>query len=168
MYEFWINTTAGITSGIILAALAWMLARIPNVTGTWTVRVLTQDSANNPYQNLEVTYIAMLSQHGSEVSGIAEKVYERRPDGTEHEYIGATRMRSEITGGLKGNIFQRKEFHLLFREGGQLRDYASIHEIRRVHADMLRGDFTSTAANSHGTTRWVRGIGKYNFNPLQT
>src|SRR5690348_3809824 len=105
----------------------------------------------------------MLSQHGSEIAGVAEKVYERRPDGSEYEYSGRGRKRSEISGGLRGNPFQKKVFQLLFREGGHLRDYASIHEVRFDHAQMLKGSFTSTAANSQGTSGWVRGIGAYNF-----
>lgn len=167
MDDFWINTAAGIASGSLLAGAAWFLAKVPNISGTWTVRVVTQESAYNPYTNLVVTYIVMLAQHGSEVTGIAEKVFEKRADGSEYEYVGIGRKRSEIDGGLRGNIFQRKNFQLIFREAGQLRDYTSIHEAHLEHSDLLAGTFTSTAANSRGTTTWSRGIGAYNFKLLR-
>lgn len=168
LYDFWVSTTAGIASGALLAGAAWLLARVPNISGTWTVRVVTQESAFNPYKNLVVIYIAMISQHGSEVTGIAEKVFEKRIDGSEHEYVGVGRKRSEIEGGLRGNIFQKKRFQIIFREAGHLRDYASIHEVHLEHSNLLAGTFTSTAANSRGTTKWSRGIGAYNFKLLRT
>ena len=108
MKEFLLDVAAGISSGAVLAGAAWWLARVPNISGTWTVQVTTQSSTWNPYKGLTVTYIAMLSQHGSELTGIAEKVFEKRADGSEYEFVGAGRKRSEISGGLRGNVFQKK------------------------------------------------------------
>lgn len=160
---FFLDFSAGVLSGLVVGATAWLIARVPNITGTWTLHATTQSSAYNPYRKLEVTYIVMLTQHGSQIDGIAEKVYERRADGSRYEYVGVGRKRSEVSGGLRGNLFQRKKFHLMMRESGDRRDYASIHQFRKEHKDLLLGEFTSTAANSQGTTKWTRGIGAYNF-----
>lgn len=164
MCSLGLDVLSGVLVGAILAVSALWRARVPNFSGVWTLTTTTQESAWNKYKELQTTYIVMLSQNGATLDGVAEKVYEIRSDGSRHEYVGHGRMKSEISGGLSGNVFQRKTFQLIFREEGLHRTFVSTHNIeKRKHGDMWSGSFVSTAANSSGTTKWIKGIGTYNF-----
>lgn len=163
---FWAGALQNTLGGVAVGGLAFMLARVPSLSGVWTVRTKCAESSYNPYIGLELTYIVMISQRGADMTGIAEKVFERRSDGSEHEHVGKGRKRSEITGGLSGLAIQRKRFELLFREGGELRDYATVHTLRKHHRDCYKGKFVTTAANSSGTSVWTKGIGNYSFKLL--
>lgn len=159
-----LDVLGGVLAGAILAIGALWRARVPNISGVWTLTTTIQRSAWNPYKELQTTYLVMLSQNGTTLDGVAEKVYEVRRDGSRHEYIGHSRKKSEVSGGLSGNVFQRKTFQLIFREEGLHRTFVSTHSIeKKEHDDMWSGSFVSTAANSSGTTKWIKGIGKYNF-----
>ena len=164
IYSFGLDVLSGVVAGAVLAIGALWRARVPNFSGVWTLTTTTEKSAWNPYRELRTTYIVMLSQNGTVLEGVAEKVYEIRPDGTRYEHIGIGRMKSEVSGGLSGNIFQKKKFRHDFREEGINRTFVSTHSIeKKEHDDMWSGRFVSTAANSSGATKWVSGLGKYNF-----
>jgi len=165
MCDFWCDVLSTVAGGAFLAFCAWLKARVPEVAGVWTFEIVTTESAYNPYRGLKIKYIVLLSQRGADVTGVAEKVYEVRADGSEHEYIGVGRRRAEVAGGLVGNLFQKKRFQFLLREYGVKREFATIHNLVMAsdNRDKLEGNFISSAANSSGTSTWVRGIGKYNF-----
>lgn len=152
--------------GSAVGAVAFGLSRIPDISGVWTITIRCSESAYNPYLGMTMTYIAMISQHGNSVQGIAEKVADQKHGETINEFVGKGRKTSTIKGGLKGNIFQKKSFNLIFNENGDRRNYASIHSISKKHAECYKGKFSSTAANTSGTTTWTKGIGKYNFKLL--
>jgi len=150
-----LDVLGSLASTFLLGVVALLRARVPNLSGVWTVTTTVNSTAWNPYRGMSVTYIVMLSQTGTTIEGVAEKVHEVLSDGGRREYVGVHRLRSEVTGGLVGNIFQKKEFQLIFREQGELRNFVSTHRMSLVAgSDLMRGNFTSTAANSSGAERW--------------
>jgi len=162
VYQFLLGVGVNIVAASVFALVAWYLARIPDLTGAWTFELTISESTRPDYRGLKVVYVALISQDGQSINGVAEKVYECGADGKEYKYPPKGRMRSEIVGGLRGNVFQSREFHLLLREQGQIRPYATIQQVRKVRGDRLQGAFVSTAANSKGDCVWTRGL-KHEF-----
>ncbi|HGM7321343.1 TPA: hypothetical protein ACKQCD_002490 [Stenotrophomonas maltophilia] len=154
------NALGGVIATGSLGALAYWRARVPDVSGVWTMEVNIQKSDYNPYIGMRLTYILMLTQRSGDLEGAAEKVHEISRDNPEPGlfYQKHGRMHSDVKGGVKGNIFQRKDFQLLLREQGENRDFISTVNARVVHRDLLKGSYVSTAANKSGAVVLTKGV----------
>lgn len=154
----------GIAAGGMVGLAAWMAARSPDISGVWTMTLRHQTSSWSETLGMDVTYLVMLSQRRGRVEGIAERVRDVHPDGSVRNYSGSHRLRAEISGGLLGGVFERRQFQLLFREHGAHRSHATTHRLeRRVGRGQWRGQFCCSAASSTGEVRWSRGLGSFSF-----
>lgn len=156
------NAVGGVLATAIVGSAAYWRTRVPDISGVWMMTVRVDKSEFNPYKGMKITYIVMLSQRAGNVSGSAEKVYEistKNPKG--YHYQKSSRMQSRVSGGVLGNVFQRKTFQLLFDEAGEHRSYISTVTLRRKHAGLLVGTYDSTAANSSGAVTLTKGLGLY-------
>ncbi|WP_147309356.1 hypothetical protein [Xanthomonas campestris] len=156
------NALGGIIATGSLGCLAYWRAKVPDVSGVWTMEVNVQKSDYNPFLGMKLTYIMMLTQRSGDLEGVAEKVHEisKKNPAPGYFYQKRGRMHSYVKGGVKGNIFQRKDFQLLLREQGQNREFISTADIQVKHGNLLRGSYISTAANSSGSIVLTRGIRK--------
>lgn len=163
----WANVLGGVITSTIVGSVAYLLARMPNLSGVWTMHVDILDSDYNPYKGMKLTYIVMLSQSSGSLQGVAEKVHEvsKKNPLPGYHYQRAGRMHSTISGGIFGNVFQQKKFQLILHEEGEHRRYVSIADVEVQNDNSLKGSYTSTAANSRGTVTLTRGIGNYGFSP---
>lgn len=153
------NAVGGAIATGSLALFAYWRARVPDVSGVWTMEVNVQESDYNPFIGMKLTYIVMLTQRAGDLEGVAEKVHEVskiNPAGYFYQKHG--RMHSDVKGGVKGNVFQRKVFQLLLREQGQNRKFISTADLRVKHGNLLKGTYISTAANSSGLITLTRGV----------
>lgn len=159
------NLVGGVLTSSAVAGVAFWRARVPDLSGVWTMNVHVQKTDYNPYRGMKLTYIVMLSQSGGQLSGVAEKVHEvskLNPDPGYH-YQKSGRMHSAVSGGIFGNLFQKKKFQLIINEAGKERSYISTLELRVEHKDTFKGSYVSTASNASGTVTLTRGIGRYGF-----
>jgi len=156
------NAIGGLIAAILLGCAAYWRARVPDVSGVWTMEVVLNKSDYKPYLGMRLTYIMMLTQRSGDLEGIAEKVHEisKKNPAPGIFYQKHGRMHSDVKGGVKGNIFQRKDFQLLLREQGEKRRFISTVNLRIEHADLLKGSYSSTAANSSGLVTLTRGVRK--------
>ena len=159
-----VNAGGGVLAAIAIGVFAYIRARVPDISGVWTMTVTVRESDRNPFKGMKLTYIVMLAQRGGAVSGNAEKVYEVsiiNPCG--YHYQKSARMQSDISGGVLGNVFQSKNFQLLFKESGLHRPYISTVNLRVAHATLLVGTYQSTAANSSGTISMTKRVALYGY-----
>jgi len=154
------NALGGVVATGSLGALAYWRARVPDVSGVWTMEVHIQNSDYNPYLGMRLTYIMMLTQRSGDLEGVAEKVREisKKNPAPGIFYQKHGRMHSDVKGGVKGNIFQRKDFQLLLREKGENRNFITTVNARVVHRGLLKRSYVSTAANKSGTVVLTKGI----------
>lgn len=158
------NSIGGLVVAATVGGLAYARARVPKLSGVWTAEISVNKSDYNPYIGMKLTYIFMLSQRGGDITGVAEKVHEtsiKNPSG--YHYQKNDRAHSEVSGGVSGNVFQRKEFQLLLKEKGHVRNFVSTVSLRKSHDGHFLGNYVSTAANSSGTVSLTKGIGIYGF-----
>ncbi len=147
--------------GGVLLALIFFLAKefvfpFPNLSGLWNFVEHTAKTSYRPYENMKMTYHALLGQEGPVVYGSGEKVYSAS-DNKNEEYTGAARVRIEIRGYLTKRYFRPSILEIYYLEKGKLRESSTIHNLRIRSKKELRGAFTSTIADSTGTVVWARG-----------
>jgi hypothetical protein len=161
-----------VAAGGIVGLTALAATRVPDISGVWTMTTRQQASLASETPGMDVTYLVMLSQRRGRVEGIAERVRDVHAervrdvhaDGSVRNYTGNHRLRAEVSGGLLGGVFERRQFQLLFREHGAHRSHATTHRLeRRVGRGEWRGQFCSSAASVAGQARWSRGLGSFSF-----
>lgn len=153
-----VNLVAGLLVAVIVGGVAYWKATIPDISGMWLMTVEVRDSEYNPFIGMQLTYLVMLSQRSGDIRGAAEKVHEVSALNPTpgFSYQGRDRHHSEVYGGVKGNIFQRKELQLVFKENGARRSFLSVMDISRRNDNLIVGTYESTAANSSGVVTFTR------------
>lgn len=154
-----IGTVAGgvLLSGLVFPIVA-RLFRLPDLNGLWIIDLGYRHSKYRPYRGMLVRYKALLLHDGNTVTGTAEKIYENS-NGNERSYFGTDRVRVKIEGAARKGYFQRSRLLLHFTEDGDIRQSSTVvrltcHNFARGMT--LRGIFSTTAADSSGTTNCTR------------
>ena len=146
-------------SGIVLAFIFFFFREkvfsLPNISGIWNIRSETKKTKYNPYQNMELRYVAMLCCGGSRIRGTIEKVYEKSSV-DKLSYIGENRTRGEIDGFVEKRYFSKDRVKLHIIEHGQNRDSTTFHDLIVERNGQMKGSFSSTAADSKGDVTWQR------------
>ena len=148
-----------VLSGVVLAILFFVSREIwfplPDVAGRWTVETHTTKTDYVPYQDMTVTYVAILWREGANVKGTIEKVSEVTQTGTT-TYTGDQRTRGVIEGHIDKLYLSGDRIALHVIEEGSTRQSSSFHALAIEEEDQLTGTFVSTAADSEGTVVWRR------------
>ena len=156
---FLLSIASTVFSGIVLAFIFFFFREkvfsLPNISGIWNIRSETNTTEYNPYQNLELRFVAMLCCGGSRISGTIEKVYEKSSTG-KISYTGKNRTRGEIDGFVEKRYFSKDRVKLHIIEHGQKRDSTMYHELIVERNGQMKGSFSSTAADSKGDVTWQR------------
>ena len=152
-----------VLSGIILTSIFfWTREKIfplPDIAGHWAVEMHTDTSDIDKYQEMKVKYEAILWREGAVVRGTIEKTSEK----TQHSdstrtYTGKNRTHGDVEGFIQKLYFSSKDrvtIHIL--EKGEQRNFTHFHDLTTViGTDSIAGKFFATAANSKGTSTWVR------------
>ncbi len=142
----------GLFLSLIYFLLYDLLYKVPNISGEWEFTEKTLKTAYNPYQNLEVKYLALIWNEGNRIYGSGEKIYEKNTK-EEINYEGDKRIVIDINGYLKKRYFWYDEIVIHYSEEGRKRKSSTIHKIR-LKSKKLSGSFFKTAANSSGTVVW--------------
>ena len=157
---FFLNPASTVIGGIVLAIVLFLFREkffpLRDISGKWNIRSHTKKTAYNPYQNMELRYIAMLMCEGTKISGTVEKVYENSSAG-KLSYIGENRTLGEIDGSVK-RYFLKSRVNLHITEHGQRRDSTTIHNLVVERYGQMSGSFSSTAADSEGEVTWQRDV----------
>lgn len=148
----------------ILPFLKEKISPIPNLTGLWTFVVTYDKTAYNPFKQLKVFYVVLLTQEGTRIYGTGEKIGEITANGEKKEYVGKNKVHIKIpTGSIIKNYTKESELNIHIEEAGELRDSSSIHTLIIKDNKRLEGTFISTIANTTGTVIWERGNKDYEF-----
>jgi hypothetical protein len=117
-------------------------ARIPDLTGTWTITDKTAKTSYSPYQNLEVTYTVTITQSGADFTGSGTKTTEsgRALTGRAHTPI---RIAGKV--GADGVVAS-------FTEEGTARKSSGGFNWKATSDRKWVGTFYSDAANSSGAS----------------
>jgi len=131
----------------------------PNLSGQWFYEVRYGKTEWNPYRNMRVQYMAQILQDGSgKISGDSEKILDLELNGQRRTYVGKWRVRTRVTGQLTFSVRPLGWLiHLHIAESGHERDSSSTHELTAKWGEKsILGTFTTTIANSSGTSHWKR------------
>ena len=163
LLKFVLSVLPTIVGGIALAIIFFfareVIFPIPDISGQWRLTTEINETTYRPFENMTLSYTAILSSEGSEIVGTSEKTNENSLTG-EKEYIGADRTRGEIDGVIEKRYFSRDKIRLHIVEHGELRDSTTYHDLILDKKNRMIGKFFSTAADSRGDVRWER-VGSY-------
>ncbi|MDQ1064428.1 hypothetical protein B8X02_00670 [Stenotrophomonas rhizophila] len=154
------DVLTNVLAAAVLGTAAMLRARVPDVSGVWTLTRYGQ----GPERHAEAVYLVMLSQNGVRVEGVAECVQCRVGNGPLRLLPGRERPRVEVSGGLYGSVFHRKRFRLLFRESARRQGSIATHGMdRRESDDHWHGSYILSAGGRSGDSEWRRGQGAHDF-----
>jgi hypothetical protein len=164
--EVWQNILATVLGGFLFAFLLYVINEYffknslifkgEQINGLWKVETVLNKTSINKNVNLKIEFKIHLVQVGSELKGIGEKIRDYNPDGTIHtEYEHSKRTRIKISGNFEKNYFKKSKIYLLVEEFGRIRTTSTNFELI-INRKNMKGTFTSTAANSFGSTIWEK------------
>ena len=128
--------------------------KTPDLSGPWQFETKVKKTDYKLYQGMKLTFIAFLNQNGLEISGSGEKIKENLK-GKEKEYIGAERIRIEITGRIEKNFLKNHVVHVQFKEYGKLRISTTRQTLIYKNSSM-DGTYISTVSDQSGDVNWIR------------
>lgn len=151
-----ISTVIG---GLVLAILFFVLKEkicpLPNIVGRWYFCMSTENTSYQPYQDMKLSYVAMISREGHLIIGSIEKTHEKSSIG-EMEYVGKDRTRGEFRGYVEKNYLGKDRVFIHIKEFGKTRDSTCFHKLSVSSKDRMDGTFLSTIADQDGTVSWQR------------
>ena len=147
-------TTATLSVGFMI--FNDYIAPPPNLAGRWKFTVVYEDTARSSFQDMKVTYQALLIQEGLELSGTGEKLSEKTPGSDLVKYDGDKRTSIQIVGNVTRAYFSRDTLVIHYNEAGDRRDSATLHQLEYFDAQTMCGCFQSTIANTYGSVWWER------------
>lgn len=145
---------ATIISGIILTLILFLINEylLPkkNITGEWITEIAIKNSAYNPYKDLKINYKIYLLQKGNEIIGSGEKTSDILANGDKKEFTGEERVKIVLEGYYERNYLKKSKVFLKITEFGSKRESRAIYFLTVKNKNKLKGNFTSTAADSSG------------------
>lgn len=154
------DVVATVLGGAILAFFFFLLREkafpFMDLDGSWVYEQTTMTSEYNPYINMTVTFLVLLTRDGSRIYGSAEKIHEKTADGNEREYVEKNRTRAEITGHIEKRYFSNDRISIHIIEEGEKRESSTFHILECMKNGQLEGRFASTIANQIGIVKWTR------------
>lgn len=160
MEKFWINVFTGISSGLLLAFLLFLLKEYifgrKNLTGRWNAKLLIEKTSYNLYKDLEIYYEFHLLQKGYELSGSGEKIKEIDGSGNTTKYERDKRVTIDIEGYYEHKYLRKSKIFLNIIENGRSRESRKTYSLELVNKQKLSGEFVWTAADSEGEVSLVK------------
>lgn len=154
-----IGIVSTVVGGLFLALFFFLvkekLCPLPDIVGRWHFEVRTENTSYGPYQDMILSYVAMLWREGHLVHGTVEKVHEKSSRG-ELEYVGENRTRGAVSGYIDKNYLGKDRVFLHIIEAGERRDSTCIHELTFGPRGRMVGIFASTVAEQNGAVLWTR------------
>jgi hypothetical protein len=120
-----------------------------DLSGEWRVTNTIQSTSYHPFQGLQLGYRVFLTQRGTDITGTGEKWSENGK-----ELPPAAHTQVQLTASISGNKVTGT-----FQEVGTERKTSGTFEwTYKQKPDTLTGTFTSTAADSAGSSLGTKPI----------
>lgn len=146
----------GLFLSLIYFSLYEFFYRIPNLSGTWNFIEHTNNSAYKPYLNMQVTYLSIIWNEGTNIYGSGERIEEITTTDGLHKYPAKERINIEIQGNIKKRYFWNDEITIHYFENGIERKSSTIHRMELKSKILIEGNFFKTAANATGKITWKK------------
>lgn len=164
--DIWEAVFAAIIIAIIFFWIREKIFGIPDFSGKWYLKSVTETTSYNPYQKMELQHFLFLRLEGNNIRGASEKAYEnssygKRMTHSRHilKYTGTHRARAQIEGSIQKSIFGSDILTLHATEYGERRQ-STIYcrfELKKHcffvsqrKATMFEGEFYSMVADQRG------------------
>lgn len=139
-----VGSIVGIATGMIP-----ILPDLHKVDGTWTLKTQTENSTENKYRGMELTYTVNLNHDGTHVTGKGHKQGEKLAGLTYTPYEGKAHTPIDIDGSLDRD---GDSLNAVFTEEGEKRSTSGCLELSwNGKSKSWVGTFKSEAAESRGT-----------------
>ena len=128
----------------------------PNLSGRWKFTVIYEETSVPRFQDMQVTYQALLIQEGLHLTGSGEKMSAVSPTIQLETYEAAQRGNVELSGNIRRNYFSPDQLVMHYKEAGAKRESSTLHELEYFDPEAMCGCFVTTIANTRGTVWWRR------------
>jgi hypothetical protein len=132
------------------------IAPPPNLAGRWKFTVNYEDTASNLFQDMQVTYQALVIQEDLILKGTGEKMSAVSPTIPIEKYAAKNRIHIGLEGTIRRKYLSPDELVIHYTERGHERASSTIHELKHFDHETMCGCFLSTIANTRGSVWWVR------------
>jgi len=146
----------GLAFTLILFLIKEYLLPKKNITGEWKSVLKIENSNYNLYKNLQIEFKIHLLHKGSEIVGMGEKIKDIHPDGSETVFEPSKRVKIEISGYYEKKYLRRSKVYFNILEKGRQRESLSTYILTVRNKSLLKGTFSSTAADSSGRVTMFR------------
>lgn len=150
------NFLGGLFLVVFLFLLREILRSGANLSGEWEVENTVMDSSYNPYPGIRVVWRLHILQNGDSLSGSGEKIKEIRLDQTEFEYEPKDRDSVGLTGYIEKSYILKDRVFITSIQDGKLRKTRATYTLKRDNDNALIGTFITTAADSRGSSIFLR------------
>ena len=166
MGDIWEAVIAAIAIAIIFFLCREKIFGLPDLSGYWYLKSITEESNYHPYLKMELHHNLFLRLEDKNIRGSSEKVYENSSYGMRntHEkhvltYTGKYRARAKIEGSIQKNIFGPDILTLHAIEYGERRQSTICcrFELKKKYIifnnnfdNGFQGDFFSMVADQKG------------------
>ena len=127
-----------------------------DLSGTWYMQTITEKTSHDPFKGLAIRYELFLTQDEKGITANGNKISEVFR-GNVHEHSGKAKTPIRLTGSLSTDEFGQTSIKLSGEEDGLQRQAIAISfQLRMLNSSRISGTWSSNAANSKGTTVWIR------------
>lgn len=127
-----------------------------DLSGTWYMQTTTKKTSHNQFKDLSIRYELFLTQDEKGITANGNKISEVFR-GNVHEHSGKAKTPIRLTGSLSTDEFGQTSIKLSGEEDGLQRQAIAISfQLRMLNSSRISGTWSSNAANSKGTTVWIR------------
>jgi hypothetical protein len=139
-----------------LIAFPWIneIFRTPSVSGMWEFLITSETTEYKPFQDLQITYKAVLVQRDLKIEGNGEKYSEQELGKDPFFYEAGGKVLITITGQIDKHFIGPDKIKLQIVEQGKVRTSTSFHSLTFTSDMTMAGRFNSTIARTSGPSEW--------------
>jgi len=120
----------------------------------WEFLITSETTEYKPFQDLKITYQAVLVQRDLKIEGNGEKYSEQELGKDPYFYEAGGKVLITITGQIDKHFIGPDKIKLQIVEQGKVRTSTSFHSLTFTSDMTMAGRFNSTIARTSGPSEW--------------
>ena len=140
---------AGLLLALALFLITGALRVARNINGLWTCEMTVVETNYQRYQGMVTGHVVMLHSSRTNVTGSAERVWERTATGALTEYPAERIIKGEIEGHHEDRLLflrNRERLQLLVKFHDAVRDPTFYWEVDEVSKQRISGHYEATVS----------------------
>ncbi|MDX2002292.1 MAG: hypothetical protein SFW35_07660 [Chitinophagales bacterium] len=163
LLELVVGILSTIVGGLILVVVLFFFHEkifpTHDFSGEWDLQTVTRETSYNKFKDLTICWRLHLIHYGREIHGSGEKIWEQECNKEKYEYERKNRIRAQLKGYYHKRYFGPDLIVINSTEHGHLRESITTINLYKGKSGIVKGSFSSTAADSKGEVSFKRYVG---------